>query len=55
MDASFRDIVSLADECRFSDCRHTTEPGCAIAAALVAGRLGGDRYEHHLRLRAEVD
>jgi ribosome biogenesis GTPase len=52
--ASFEDIESLAGECRFGDCRHTTEPGCAIAEALASGRLDGDRYDHYLRLRAEV-
>ena len=42
---AFEDIVELAAECRFADCSHETEPGCAIRAALDDGRLAGERWE----------
>jgi ribosome biogenesis GTPase len=49
----FADIVALAGECRFSDCRHETEPGCAIRAALEDGRIGSDRLRRYRKLAAE--
>src|SRR4029079_6124418 len=39
VDAPFDDVIDLAAPCRFSDCRHESEPGCAIRAALADGRL----------------
>ena len=41
---SFDDVDALAAACRFSDCRHATEPGCAIRAALASGALSHDRW-----------
>ncbi len=41
---SFDDVDALAAACRFSDCRHATEPGCAIRAALESGALSHDRW-----------
>jgi ribosome biogenesis GTPase len=52
---AFADIEALAADCRFRDCRHDREPGCAVKAAVEAGRLDADRHEHFLRLRAEQD
>ena len=49
----FADIVALAGECRFSDCRHETEPGCAVRAALEDGRIGSDRLRRYRKLAAE--
>jgi ribosome biogenesis GTPase / thiamine phosphate phosphatase len=46
----FDDIESLALQCRFRDCRHEREPGCAIRAALDDGRLDAGRYAHYQRL-----
>jgi ribosome biogenesis GTPase len=43
VDEGFADITSLAQRCRFSDCAHTTEPGCAIAEALADGSLTSSR------------
>ena len=40
----FDDIVALVQECRFSNCAHTTEPGCAIRAAIAEGSLSEERY-----------
>jgi ribosome biogenesis GTPase len=51
---AFEDVESLAAECRFSDCRHAGEPGCAVRAALTDGRLTEDRFESHRKLEREL-
>jgi len=51
---AFEDIEQLAEECRFRDCRHETEPGCAVRAALADGRLDEDRFESHRKLEKEA-
>lgn len=53
IDTAFSDIAAFAEECRFSDCTHTNEPGCAIQAALRSGRLEEERWESYRKLRAE--
>lgn len=52
MDAYFREIAPLVADCQFSDCTHTHEPGCAVQAALKAGKIHPERYDSYLRLRA---
>jgi ribosome biogenesis GTPase len=52
--ASFADIAELADGCRFRDCRHDTEPGCAVKAAVDAGALDAERYQSFLKLHRET-
>lgn len=52
---AFPDIEALARGCRFGDCRHDSEPGCAVLAALDAGELGADRLEGWRRVRREAD
>jgi ribosome biogenesis GTPase len=52
--ATFSDIYSLATQCRFGDCRHETEPGCAVLAAVGAGLLGTERLEHWRQLEREL-
>ena len=52
-DDAFADIASLAQDCRFRDCRHDREPGCAVKAALDAGTLDAGRYESYLKLQRE--
>ncbi len=54
LDSAFSDIAGLASGCRFRDCTHGAEPGCAVQAALSEGYLDPDRYSHYLRLRREV-
>ena len=49
----FDDLETLAGQCRFSDCRHETEPGCAIRAALEDGRLDPARLARWRKLQAE--
>ncbi len=52
--ATFSDIDALAAACKFSNCQHATEPGCAIKAALDAGTLDPARLESYLKLHREV-
>jgi ribosome biogenesis GTPase / thiamine phosphate phosphatase len=54
IEAAFDDIVALAVNCRFGDCAHDGEPGCAVGAAIAAGRLEPDRLENYRRLRREL-
>lgn len=54
LDTVFADIAALALECRFRDCGHGDEPGCAVARAVEQGRLAPERLEHYLRLQAEL-
>ena len=51
---AFDDIAELAASCRFSDCRHETEPGCAVLAALESGELSRERWESYRALEREV-
>jgi ribosome biogenesis GTPase len=50
---AFSDIAGLAERCKFRDCRHDREPGCAVKAAVQAGTLDADRYEGFLKLQRE--
>src|SRR5207253_4220474 len=45
VDAAFDEIAELAAQCRFRDCTHSGETGCAVAAALASGAVGADRME----------
>ena len=51
---SFADIEALAAQCRFRDCRHAKEPGCAVRAAVERGELDAGRVANFLKLEAEV-
>jgi len=51
---AFSEIEELAKDCRFRDCSHNGEPGCAVAAALQTGELDERRYESWRRLQREV-
>ena len=53
IDDTFSDIVELIGRCKFSNCRHDTEPGCAIKAAIESGELSRERYELYVNLGAE--
>lgn len=54
LDDSFADIAALARACRFSDCTHAAEPGCAILAALADERLSAARWQSYLKLQREL-
>ncbi len=51
---AFDDIEALALNCRFSDCQHQNEPGCAIQAALAAGTIDAARYQSYEKLQKEL-
>jgi ribosome biogenesis GTPase / thiamine phosphate phosphatase len=53
LETAFADVVTLARRCRFADCRHAGEPGCAVAAAVEDGRLPADRYAGLVKLERE--
>ena len=50
----FADIDALAADCRFGDCSHQSEPGCAVRTALDDGRLDAERWHNYLKLRDEL-
>ncbi len=52
--ATFPDIGALADQCRFNDCSHTQEPGCAVLAAIEDGQLSRRRLDSWFALRREA-
>jgi ribosome biogenesis GTPase len=52
--STFKDVEALARTCKFTNCGHDTEPGCAIKAALDAGTLEAGRFESYLKLQREV-
>ncbi len=53
--AAFQDVEVLSAGCHFSDCRHDTEPRCAVRQAVADGALPADRLESYLKLRKEAD
>jgi ribosome biogenesis GTPase len=55
IDAAFRDIEDLAERCRFADCAHGDEPGCAVQAAVAVGDLDLERLAAHRELHAEAE
>ena len=55
VDTTFSEISGLAAGCRFDDCSHETEPGCAVRAALDAGSLDPARYDAFIALRRESE
>jgi ribosome biogenesis GTPase len=54
VDAMFSDIEELALQCRFTNCQHKTESGCAIKEALGSGELEQSRYDRYLKLQKEI-
>lgn len=52
---AFEEIGTYSNACRFSDCTHTHEPGCAVRRAVEDGRIDRGRYESYLKLRCEED
>jgi ribosome biogenesis GTPase len=54
LDAAFSDIAAISARCRFRDCRHDTEPGCAVKEALESGALAAGRLDHFRALGREA-
>ncbi len=55
IDASFADIGGLASGCRYRNCSHTGEPGCAVRAAVDAADVSQEHYDNFLKLRGESE
>jgi ribosome biogenesis GTPase / thiamine phosphate phosphatase len=55
IDDSFSDIHELSGDCRFNDCTHTTESGCAILIAIQNGNLSEERYQSYMKLMKEAE
>lgn len=53
LDEVFSEVAALADQCRFSDCGHESEPGCAIQAAILEGALDPERLRRYRKLQSE--
>lgn len=51
----FAEFAALTGRCRFSDCSHGNEPGCAVQGAIAAGQLTHERYLHYCKLKDERD
>ncbi len=54
LERTFDDIVALASQCRFNDCKHESEPGCAVRAAIEDGSLDEGRFRNYLKLQKEL-
>jgi ribosome biogenesis GTPase len=50
----FSDVEELFDQCRFSDCKHLSEPGCAVRAAIERGDITKARLDNYLKLKRET-
>jgi ribosome biogenesis GTPase len=55
IDQGFEDIVQLSLNCRYPNCSHTQEPGCAVRAAVTSGALTEDRYSNYIKLKKESE
>lgn len=55
LDETFSDITELANGCRFSDCKHETEPGCAVKKAIEDGTLSAERLSLYRKMYSESD
>ena len=54
LDDTFEDISEIAAGCRFSDCRHNTEPGCAVQSAIARGEIDEGRLKNYRKLQREM-
>jgi ribosome biogenesis GTPase len=54
LEAAFADVVAIERQCRFNDCSHEVEPGCAVRAALESGVLDSERFESYRKLQREL-
>ena len=55
LEGSFEDVEELARECRFRDCNHGSEPGCAVKEAIEEGRLPASRLKSYMKLQRELE
>lgn len=55
VDQTFSDVETLITQCRFRDCSHASEPGCAIVDALSSGNLDRERYDNYCKVQADLE
>jgi ribosome biogenesis GTPase len=55
LEQTFGDVEEIARRCRFSDCGHESEPGCAVQDALADGSLARERWDSYLKLQRELE
>jgi ribosome biogenesis GTPase len=55
IDGSFAAVRELSENCRFADCSHTSEPGCAVRKAIEQHELDADHFQNYLKLKKESD
>ncbi|QZT35684.1 ribosome small subunit-dependent GTPase A [Halosquirtibacter xylanolyticus] len=55
VDKLFEEISTISDECKFRDCTHQGEPGCAVQEQLEEGYITPERYDSYLQLKREID
>jgi ribosome biogenesis GTPase / thiamine phosphate phosphatase len=55
LDECFREFVPRIPDCRFGNCTHRVEPGCAVRKAVADGEISAERYDSYLRLREEME
>ncbi len=55
MNTTFQDIAELSAKCRFADCSHINESGCAVTEAVTQGQIDRDSYENYLKIRKEQE
>lgn len=55
VEGGFADVEAIAERCRFRDCVHGNEPGCAVREAIASGELEEARFAHFIKLRDELD
>ncbi len=55
LDAYFIDIAPYVEDCKFGNCTHGREPGCAVVAAVKAGKIAKHRFKHYRKMRDELD
>ena len=53
LDNTFDEIAELSDQCRYDDCTHTVEKGCAVLKAVEEGRISDDRYQNYIKMYKE--
>jgi ribosome biogenesis GTPase len=51
----FEEFVALSSRCRYANCSHEHEPGCAVRAAVERCELSGDRYSNYIKLKKESE
>ena len=55
MESSYSDITALSSDCRYRDCGHTGEPGCAVLDAVRSGKISREHLENYVKLRKESE